>query len=299
MSWADRLMAFFDERATVLQTARGEVQLARAGHGPPVLVSHGAPGGFDLGLAWSRHLQDSGCELLAPSRPGYLRTPLESGRRPEDQADLYAAMLDTLGIDRVAVLGFSSGAPSAVHFAARHPQRTTALLLDASILLPLEPPMGRLQQASIEWGPLVWFSYQISTRRPALVTSFSVSGMAEGLSKPEKRAAIDWIVSDPDRLERMQNMSTCIAPSAARRLGWKNDKANESRLGPLPYAAVSVPTLIAHGTNDGIVPVGHAASAADQIADAELLLVDEGHHALSLSRNYGLVARRQIELAQA
>lgn len=110
-------------RAPVLQAASGEVQLARDGEGPPVLVSHGGPGGFDLGVAWCRHLREGGCELLAPSRPGYLRTPPESGRSPAAQADLYAAMLDALEIERVTMLGFSAGGPAAVHFAARHPDR--------------------------------------------------------------------------------------------------------------------------------------------------------------------------------
>ena len=50
-----------------------------------------------------------------------------------------AAMLDTLSIERAAILGFSSGGPSAVHFAARHPGRITALLLDTAILLPFDP----------------------------------------------------------------------------------------------------------------------------------------------------------------
>jgi pimeloyl-ACP methyl ester carboxylesterase len=113
MSWSDRLMGALDERATMVYTSRGDVQVAREGQGPPVLVVHGGQG-FDIGLAWCRNLLDGGCEVLAPSRPGYLRTPLESGRTPQDQADLYAAMLDTLDIERVAVLGFSSGGPSAV-----------------------------------------------------------------------------------------------------------------------------------------------------------------------------------------
>ena len=101
-------MRSLDERATVLDTPRGPAQVARAGQGPAVLIAHGGPGGFDQGLAFYQHLRDGGCQLLAVSRPGYLRTPLDSGRRPEEQADLYAAILDALDIERAAIVGHSS-----------------------------------------------------------------------------------------------------------------------------------------------------------------------------------------------
>ncbi len=299
MNWSERLIASLDGRAMLVQTARGDVQVARDGHGPPVMVIHGGPGGFDLGLAWCRHLPDGGCELLAPSRPGYLRTPLQSGRTPEQQADLYAAMLDALQIERVAVFGFSSGGPSAVHFAARHPGRTTALLLDAAILLPFEPPIGRLRQATLESGFLVWLSYQLAARKPELATRFMVDGVSDGLSKDQATAAADWITSDATRLEMMQDQWMSIAPKKHRKAGWTNDKANERNLAPLPFHDVTVPTLIAHGANDAIVPVEHATIAAAQIAGADLIVVEEGHHILSISRHYGPVAQRQLELADA
>ncbi len=297
MSWADKLMASLDTRATVLHTARGEVQLGREGQGPPVLAIHGGPGGFDQGLAWCRHLRDGGCEVLAPSRPGYLRTPLQSGPRPESQADLYAAMLDALDIERAAILGFSSGGASAVWFAARHPDRTTALFLDTAILATFELPIGKLRQATLESSLFVWLSYQITSRRPELMTRFMIDGVSAGLNKEQKKAAVDWIKSDPSRLESMEEQFASIAPPQYRMTGWINDQDNERALAALPFADITAPTLVALGTNDAIVPVEHATRAADEIAGAELVLVEEGHHLLSLSRNYGPVAQRQLELA--
>ena len=64
------------------------------------------------------------------------------------------------------------------------------------------------------------------------------------------------------------------------------------------FASVSAPTLIAQGANDAIVPVDHATNAAKRIENAELVLVEEGHHLLSMSRDYRRVASRQLELAQ-
>ena len=298
MAWADNLMASLDARADVLQTARGAVQLARQGHGPPVLVSHGGPGGFDLGLAWSRHLRDGGCEVLAPSRPGYLRTPLQSGPSPKKQADLYAAVLDLLDIERVAVLGFSAGAPSAVYFAARHPDRTRALFLDAPILLPFEPPIGTARRAMYESGVLVWLSYQMVMRWPRALARFMISGVSRGLPADRRKAAAGWITSDPGRLQCFQEQFTCIAPTRHRRSGSRNDDAYLRILEPLPFGDIVSPTVIAYGTHDGIVPLDHAKAAAAEIDGAELVPVVEGHNILSLSRNYGPVAQRHLELAR-
>ena len=299
MRWSENLMKSLDGRAVVLKTARGEAQLARDGHGPQVLVSHGGPGGFDLGLAWCRHLRDVGCELLAPSRPGYLRTPLQSGPGPESQADLYAAILDALQIERVTVLGFSAGGPSAVHFAARHPERTKALLLDAAILLPFEPPIGAARRATYESGMLVWLSYQLVSRRPEVMARFMIDGVSKGLTSQQKKAATSWITSDPARLASFQEQFTAIAPTKYRKAGSRNDDANQRTLAPLPFGDVAAPTVIAHGTNESIVPLEHPRRAASEISGAELVLVEEGHHILSLSRNYRAVAQRQLELTHS
>jgi len=298
MSWSERLMASLDARATVVTTTQGDVQLAREGRGPPVLVLHGGPGGFDQGLAYGRHLRDGGCELLAPSRPGYLRTPLRSGRNLSDQADLYAAILDTLEIERVAILAVSSGGPSAVHFAARHPDRAAALFLDAAILLPFQAPIGAVRRATLQSGFIVWLSYQIAERAPQLMVSFTVGGTSAGLDKEQKRAATQWIKSDPARLQGIREQFASIAPRQYRRDGWANDQANEASLAPLPFGNIAAPTLIAHGANDSIIPAEHATNAADKIANSELMLVAEGHHLLSASRNYGPVSQRQLELAR-
>jgi len=291
------LMARLDQRATVIRTPRGEVQVGREGHGPPVLVVHGGPGGFDQGLAWCRHLSESGCEVIAVSRPGYLRTPIESGRSVENQADLYAAVLDVLKITQVAILGFSSGGPSAIHFAARHPERTKALFLDAAVLAPFVPPVSRLGRSVFESRFLVWLSYVAILRWPRLVTNLVVRGVASGLTPEEGKAAVHWITDDRGRLRAMQELVASTAPPGHRDCGWANDQSNERRLDPLPFTGVMASTLVSLGVNDAIMRPEPAATAAAAIPRAELLMVPEGHHFLSLSRNYSMVTARQLALA--
>ena len=119
---------------SVLASTRcGQIEYAVSGHGPPVLVIHGAGGGFDQGMLLGRELAGRGYRAIAVSRFGYLRTPLPLDASPEAQADAHACLLEALGIDRAGVIGVSAGAPSAMQFAIRHRQRCSALVL----LVPL------------------------------------------------------------------------------------------------------------------------------------------------------------------
>jgi hypothetical protein len=60
----------------IAETLCGPIEYAEAGDGAPVLVIHGAGGGFDRGLELSRPLASRGCKVIAISRFGCLRTPL-------------------------------------------------------------------------------------------------------------------------------------------------------------------------------------------------------------------------------
>ena len=109
-------------------TARGPVELFTDGDGPNVLALHGAMGGWDQSLLLA-HTLAPGFRALAISRPGYLGTPLLSGAAPEQQADLCAALLDALGLERVIVMAVSGGGVMALPFAAKYPARVEKLVL--------------------------------------------------------------------------------------------------------------------------------------------------------------------------
>ena len=113
----------------LLTTPCGPIEFAGAGHGVPLLLIHGAGGGFDQSLYFGRRLLEDGVQIIAPSRFGYLRTPVPADASAEAQADAHACLLDALGIQRVAVLGASAGAPSAMQFCIRHRERCSSLVL--------------------------------------------------------------------------------------------------------------------------------------------------------------------------
>jgi hypothetical protein len=85
--WVRARMEHLAAASRVVRTPRGSVEFADAGEeGPAVLVVHGTPGGYDQGLVVWEVLEGSPYRAIAVSRPGYLRTPLEVGRTPAEQA---------------------------------------------------------------------------------------------------------------------------------------------------------------------------------------------------------------------
>lgn len=98
-----------------------------------VLWCHG--GHMRAGLALGEELvAELGYTVVVPSRPGYGRTPLRTGRSPAAFADAAAELCQRLEIGRLAaVVGTSAGGPTAVTMAARHPRLVQRLLLLSAV----------------------------------------------------------------------------------------------------------------------------------------------------------------------
>jgi pimeloyl-ACP methyl ester carboxylesterase len=113
----------------IINTKCGPVEFARYGSGYPVLSIHGNGGGFDQGLSLAQTYLGEGFQIIAPSRFGYLGSPLPGGATPVDQADTYACLLDALDIQQVAIFTTSAGVTSSIQFALRYPERLSAMIL--------------------------------------------------------------------------------------------------------------------------------------------------------------------------
>src|SRR5262245_62387889 len=125
----DRAFDRISTGSQVVRTGCGPIEYATVGAGTPLLIVHGAGGGFDQGMELAEGLAAAGLRVIAMSRFGYLRTPLPADASAAAQADAHACLLDVLGIRRAAVVGFSAGAPSSLQLALRHPERCAALVL--------------------------------------------------------------------------------------------------------------------------------------------------------------------------
>jgi pimeloyl-ACP methyl ester carboxylesterase len=236
------------------------VEVAVVGEGPPVLVIHGGAGGYDQGLLETGVLENF--KFIAVSRPGYLRTPIETGRTPEDQANALAALLDELGIKRAAVIGTSMGGLVAIHFALHHPERCWGLVLVSAVNAPLPIRLSALKPLAplAETDFLPW----ILLRRDLLY-----------LVRPNLR---EQTAEDPQKAEIIEKLIHTAYPVSLRTPGMLNDADQIDELEAIPLEEISAPTLVIHGTADNVVPFEQGVHSAELIPGASFLPVADGTH---------------------
>lgn len=256
-----------------VSTTCGPIEVAETGQGPAVLVVHGMPGDWRQARTVAEDLSDQARVLLV-SRPGYGRTPLCSGRTPEEQADLYAALLDALAIDRAVVLGISGGGPSSFAFAARHPERCHGLLLCCAVAPHLmTPPAAMLRLAAV---PGVWRAVAAAVR---LVARY-------GGGKPTDLSALTpierMLAADPLVLHDLTRFDA-ERPQTMRGAGLRNDTRQLAAMREIAWpATVSVPTAVLHGDADDVIPLSHAEAFAAAVPGARLEVLGGYGHAIPL-----------------
>jgi len=113
-----------------------QVHYRRAGRGPAVLMLHQSPlSSRDLLPAIERWHSQFTC--IAPDTPGFgCSDPLgvaEAGM--EDIAEAVREFLDAIGIERVVVYGFHTGAMIAAAFAERYPERCLCAVSNGYVVL--------------------------------------------------------------------------------------------------------------------------------------------------------------------
>lgn len=262
----------------IVQTPCGPIEYAVAGDGAPILVIHGAGGGYDQGLVFSEGLIHSGFRIIAVSRFGYLRTPMPEKPSAAAQADAYACLLDALHIPCAAILGASAGAPSSMQFALRHPQRTAALVL----LVPIAYPTRVTQQYAGMMSPqtlraaklvidtaltsdfLFWITPRLAPKR-VIPTLFATPQSVLERANTDERA-------------RVARMLGCMLPIKERRLGTLNDALIAPFLPRYELERIAAPTLILTTDDDMFRTYDGARYSAEHIPHARFISYPEGGH---------------------
>lgn len=296
-SWRSARLVELYSASQMATTKSGPMEYARQGEGPAVLVFHDAPGGYDQAIALAGFLAEEGFQVIAPSRPGYLRTPLETGITPGNQADAAAQLLDSLGIEKASVLAFGWSGPTALEFARRFPQRTTALVFVGAAIGRLNPPTA----PAVPFPQVVgegltgdigsWLYARLAEKDPAeaLRGAFSISSTG---SQSDRDAWTGLIMDNPDQLAHFRALSLSLAPIGPREAGLRNDLLQVRAFPDMPLKTILTPVLLVHGGLDKAIPVAPVEAAKSQLPNSELLLFPDDGHLPFLGRGASIAQER-------
>jgi len=248
---------------TLIQTPSGFIEYASVGDGYPVLMVHGAGGGYDQGLLLGEFLGDD-FRQIAISRFGYLRTPLPDDASPVAMADAYVELLDELNIRKVAVFGISRGGPSSLQFALRYPDRCSALVMFSAISYTPQPE-SFIQETIFNTLFRSDFVYWLITTKfeSQLLSTFGVpEETLTKLTTAEKEWAFEFLQS--------------MHPISLRKAGIDNDR--KFKIHEHSLENITVPTLVIHAEDDSLIPFDQGQYSAQTIPDAQFIKLQTGGH---------------------
>lgn len=254
-----------------MTTRSGTLEYAIAGTGPPLMMIHGTGGGFDQGLFFSSTLRRLGHRIIAPSRFGYLRSDFPADPSLANQADAFAALLDHLGINRLAVAGGSAGALSGVAFALRHPDRCSALVL----LVPAVNVDGS--------DPVEMSVVQESAIRALLASDFaywSALNTVPGKLIGTLLGTDPMLLATTSQTERRRAFTILsgMMPISARAKGMLNDARQAGHPAAMDFSLLRMPVLLISAEDDCFGTAATARKIATVVPQAKLTILPDGGH---------------------
>jgi non-heme chloroperoxidase len=234
------------------------------GSGQPVVLSHGWPLQSDSWEAQMFFLADNGYRVIAHDRRGHGRSSQTwEGNEMNTYADDLAAVMDALDLENAVVMGFSTGGGEVSRYIGRHGSSRVAKIG----LISAVPPLMVKTPANPGGLPIDVFD---GLRKASLADRSQLykdlaSGPFFGYNRPGAKPSQGAI--DAFWRQGMQaghkNAYDCI--KAFSETDFTEDLKKFDK-----------PTLILHGDDDQIVPIGAAAHAGVKLVKNATLKVYPG-----------------------
>lgn len=230
------------------------------GSGKPVVFSHAWGLNADIWEYQLTELTDQGFRCIAYDRRGHGRSS-DPGRGYDYDtlADDLSAIIERLDLSEVTLVGFSMGSGEVARYLSRHGSSRIARIVLVSAVSP---------QAT--GGLLDGFIAALKNDRPA----FFAAGAAlftggEGAVSP---AMAQWVLSQFLR-SSPKAVIECMRTVASPNNDFRAD-----------FAAIKLPTLIIHGSNDQLNPLDTTAKlTAAAIPGSELRVYENAPHGLVIT----------------
>ena len=228
------------------------------GTGQPVVFSHGWPLNADSWEAQMLFLASHGYRSIAHDRRGHGRSSQPwDGNDMDTYADDLATLIETLDLQRAVLIGFSTGGGEVARYIGRHGAKRVA----KAGLIAAVPPLMLKTAANPGGLPIEVFDgirAESIANRSQLYKNIA-SGPFFGFNRPGAKVSqgmIDWFWLQ-GMLAGHKNTFDCIKAFS------ETDFTEDLK-------KFDVPTLIVHGDDDQIVPIGASAlGETRQERDAE------------------------------
>jgi pimeloyl-ACP methyl ester carboxylesterase len=238
------------------------------GSGKPVVLIHGWPLSADMWDYQMVSLASQGCRCIAYDRRGFGRSGQPwTGYDYDTFADDLRRVIETLELEQVTLVGFSMGGGEVARYLARHGTERVAkaVLIGAVVPLLLKVP-DHPEGVGIEVFDGI--RNGIVADRPQFFTDFAKNFF--GANRPGAKISqgvLDWTLFMAMQ-GSMKGTLDCVA--AFSETDFRPD-----------LKAFTIPTLIIHGDDDQIVPIGITAHvAAKEIAGSRINVYKGAPHGL-------------------
>lgn len=234
------------------------------GVGPTVVFSHGWPLNSDSWEGQMLFLASEGFRCIAHDRRGHGRsTQTWDGNEMDTYADDLSELIEELDLKEVILIGFSAGGGEVARYIGRHGTKRLAKV----VLIGAVPPLMLKTEENPDGLPIDEFDEIRSgsvTDRSQLYKDLA-SGPFFGANRPDSKVSQGMM--DTFWLQGMQaghvNTFDCIKAFS------ETDFTQDLK-------KFDVPTLIIHGDDDQIVPIGASAMQSSKMIDNATLKIYKG-----------------------
>jgi non-heme chloroperoxidase len=234
------------------------------GKGNPVVFSHGWPLNADAWESQMLFLTTQGYRTIAHDRRGHGRSSQPSdGNDMDTYADDLATLIETLDLHDAVLIGHSTGGGEVARYIGRHGMKR----ITKAVLVGAVPPLMLKTEKNPGGLPLETFDGLRSSSiadRSQLYKDLA-SGPFYGANRPGSK--VSQGMRDAFWRQGMQsghkNAYECIKAFS------ETDFTEDLK-------TFDIPTLILHGTDDQIVPIGASAKLSSKLVKNAILKVYEG-----------------------